>query len=396
MATLESAGSAVALAEAPAAARDGAWERAYALLVAYAREHGAGLDEAVAPAAPTPAAARCSLIVATPRSLSVPRALRTEFYALVNAAQGALCRAVLGARLDTLVAMARECAAVRTTLVAQSNLREFRLASALEALLADPAGTAARPLFSVVLDGLQNARSAAEVESAARETLPAHAEPLYRAAYEARAYYGVVARLRPRTFYATFSPDLASVRAVPSERIEVGMQTSSPTLRMPEAVFETADGRTFAMKTEAAHELDFYGFKNKRRRDNSAGGVTSDLVSHRVLLLWELPSVEAVGFVADREKMRLTPTDLTCEVLAAADMATPAYVSMFVDRINAVRSKRPVQVIAPEAGSAFPEGMLDDPTVAPLIVRRPASDTGDRSDGTLDEVLDAIAHVLAD
>ena len=391
MATLESAGV-VTLAEPSTVARP-AWECAYSLLVAYAREHGAGLDEPAAPAVP---ASGCDLrIVATPRSLSVPRTLRAEFYSLVDAAQAELCRAVLGARLDALVAVARECVAVRDALVAQSNLRELRLASALEALLAEPEKTAARPLFSVVLDGLQNGQSAADVEAAARAMLLAHVDLLYRTAYEARAYYGVVARLRPRTFYATFSPDLASVRAVPSERIEVGTQTSSPTLRMPEAVFETADGRVFAMKTEAAHELDFYGFKNKRRRDNSAGGVTTDLVSHRVLLLWELSGVDAVGFVADREKMRLTPTDLTCEVLAAADMATPAYVSAFVERINAVRSKRPVQVIAPEEGSAFPEGMADDPSVAPLVVRRPGAGEDDRQDGSLDEVVDAIARVLA-
>ena len=403
MATQEGAG-AVAIAEVPVGTHladsrvttgDGtqgaAWERAYDLLVAYAREHGAGMDGEAARA--VSGAGHGTLIVATPRSLSVPRPLRTEFYSLVDAAQGALCRTVLGVRLDDLVEVAHRCSVVRDELIARSNLREFRLASALESLMADPLATAARPLFSLVLDGLQNDRPAAEVEQAARETLPAHVELLYRTAYEARAYYGVVARLRPTTFYATFSPDLASVRAVASERIEVGMQTSSPTLRMPEAVFATADGRVFAMKTEAAHELDFYGFKNKRRRDNSAGGVTSDLVSHRVLLLWKLPDVDAVGFVADREKMRLTPTDLTCEVLMATDMATPAYVSMFVERINAVRSRRAVQVIAPEEGSAFPQGMLDDTTVAPLVVRRPGTDANGDS---LDDVLDAIAGTLSD
>lgn len=276
--------------------------------------------------------------------------------------------------------------------VETSSLRELRLAAALEDCLADPVATAVRPLFSVVLDGVQGTLDAPELERRAREVLPAHVELLRRNVFEAHAYYGVVARLRPRTFYAVFSPDLKSVKAVRSDRIEVATQTSSPTLRLPEAVFETADGRVFAMKSEAAHELDFYGFKNKRRRDNSAGGATANLLTHRVLLLWRLPSVDDVGFVADRDRMRLMPTDLSCEVLAPDEMSVPAYVSAFVERINAVRSRRPVQVIATDARGDFPLGMLDDPTVAPVRVHRPGvpGEGDDSLEGILDEIVRAL------
>ena len=100
-------------------------------------------------------------------------------------------------------------------------------------------------------------------------------------------------------------------------------------------------------------------------------------MTHRVLLLWELTSVDAVGFVADRDKSHLIPPALTVEVLMPCEMATPAYLSAFVERVNAVRSRRPVQVIALDAATAagaskpaqFPEGMLEDPTVAPVDVR---------------------------
>ena len=203
----------------------------------------------------------------------------------------------------------------------------------------------------------------------------------------------MVARLSPVRFHAVFTPDMKEVRTVPTKSVQVGTQPSSPTLRLPEAAFQTADGRFFAMKSESAHELDFYGFKNKRRRDSSSGGNTAGLVTHRVLLLWELPSLSAVGFVADRDKSLLTPPDLTVEVLEPAEMSTPAYVSAFVSRINAVRSRRAVQVLALEgagAEAAFPEGMLDDPTVAPVRVHGVPAEK--RFDG---EVLDEIAAALA-
>lgn len=327
----------------------------------------------------------------TPTSLSVPREVRSEFYAHVGRVQRNLAEEVLGAAaatsthggasdacsLPALIEVAGKCAQVREGLCAQAGLTQFKLASMLESLMADPVAEAMRPLFASVLDALQTGQDAEVLRARAQEVLVPHVEMLYRNAYEAWAYYGVVSRLEPRKFYAVFTADMKSVHAVPTALVEVASQATSPTLRLPEAVFETADGRVFAMKSEAAHELDFYGFKNKRRRDNSSGGNTTDLMTHRVLLLWELTSVDAVGFVADCDKSHLIPPALTVEVLMPCEMATPAYVSAFVERVNAVRSRRPVQVIALDEATAagasepaqFPEGMLEDPTVAPVDVR---------------------------
>lgn len=334
----------------------------------------------------------------TATSLSVPRGVRPEFYGRVERVQRALADEVLGRAAgegtsprigaDDLAQVAARCAQVRRTLCDQAGLSQFKLASMLEALLDDPARETARPLFSCVLDALQQRLGAEALKVRAAEVLVPHAELLWRNAYEAWAYYGVVARLDPVRFHAVFTPDMRQVRTVPTERVEVAVQASSPTLRLPEAVFETAHGRTFAMKSEAAHELDFYGFKNRRRRDSSSGGNTADLMTHRVLLLWELPSVEAAGFVADRDKSRVTPPDLTVEALLPADLATPAYASAFVERINAVRSRRPVQVLAP-FGAALPEGMADDLTVAPVRLHVPGE--GGRLDpALLDEVVQAL------
>lgn len=346
----------------------GAFEQAYAELHEFVRAH--------------------EDIRMTPTSLSVPRAVRGEFYGLVERVQRELAVEVLGNRTVDLVEVAAECARVRADVCAQAGLSQFKLASMLESFLTDPMAEVARPLCACVLDALQAGEASETLRDQAQAVLIPHAGLLWRNAYEAWAYYGVVARLAPRKFYAVFTPDMKVVRTVPASSIEVAVQASSPTLRLPEAVFETADGRVFAMKSEAGHELDFYGFKNKRRRDSSSGGNTADLMTHRVLLLWELAGVDAVGFVADRDKSRVVPPALTVEVLEPADMATPAYVSAFVERINAVRSRRPVQVIATGDGE-FPAGMLDDSTVAPVQVRHTAParrfDTG---------MLDEIAGVL--
>ena len=331
------------------------WEDAYARLAGFAREHAA-TDGARG-------------IEMRPGSLSVPRELREEFYGLAGEVQQALAREVLGEQADEARAWAAACARSRDAVCASGHLRELRLASALEALVADADDALARPLFSAVLEALAAGAPADELRAQAQRELPPHAHALTRAAAEAAAYYGVVAALAPARFWVPFTPDMREVRCVRTEVVEASTQQSSPNLRLPEAVFETADGRTFAMKCEAAHELDFYGFANKRRRDNSAGGTTHDLLTHRVLLLWELANPQAVDFVADREKTLTTPTALTVDVLAPAEASTPAYVSAFVERIGSVRSRRPVQVLAWGGALAFPDGMTEDPTVPPICVR---------------------------
>ncbi len=108
-------------------------------------------------------------------------------------------------------------------------------------------------------------------------------------------------------------------------------------------------------------------------------------MGHRVLLLYRLESVDDVGLICDRDHLLQLPSDLFCEVLAPRDLSTPAYVGTFVERINAVRSRRPVQVVTFDGEGDFPEGMLGDPTVAP-VVRRVA--------GFDESVLENIAHEL--
>lgn len=340
--------------------------------------------------------ARGTGLVVSPRSLSVPRTLRPEFYALVEKVQRACARQVLGADgLGRLAATARMCAASRDALTAGANLALYKLPDMLERLVADPEAAAAEPAFGMVLDALQADlgsdggcaggrgeagdtgfsaagtfgvadadRAADALLARAAEGLPGACALLERCAYETWAYLGVVAALDPVRFWGVGSCDTVEVHPYETDALEVGAQVTSPERRMPESVFQTRDGRVFGMRVEAARELDFYGVKIVRRRDHSAAGNTANLMGHRALLLYGLRSVDAVGIVADREKNVVVPPDLICEVLAPSDMATPAHVSAFVARVNALRSRRPVQVLTCGEDGSFPDGMLDDPGVA--------------------------------
>ncbi len=303
----------------------------------------------------------------TRTSLSVPAASRERFYGLVAEVQRELTEQALGERMDAAKRTASLCESVRGRLLSSTGLESLVLPATLEAFLADPASALEKPSFGLVLDAVQSACAFDELEERANIEIPAFYATLERCAYEMWAYLGIVLALEPRRFFAVDSPDTVEIHAVNTDSVTVGAQITSPERRMPEAVFETKDGRFFAMKTEAARELDYYGTRIERRRDTSAGGNTSGLLGHRVLLLYQLAALDDVGVVADREKHKLVCPDLFCEMLQPAEMAYPAFVSTFVERINAVRSRRPVQVICREEGGSFPDGMLEDEGVAPIV-----------------------------
>lgn len=302
----------------------------------------------------------------TEKSLSIPRIHREEFYRRIDEIGVSLAREVLGKQTEEAVRLASMCEQVRSDLVRQSNLKAFRLSASLENLIADPQTALAKPILGLILDGLQQRLCKEELESRAAQAMVPYARDLMRNAYEAWCYYGIVKMLKPVRFYGIYSADTVEVVPVETDEIRVGWQVTSSERRMPEAVFETEDGRTFAMKSEVGMEVSYYGMRITKKQDFSSGGNTMDQIAHRSLLLYQLEDKDSVGLLADRGKLYIRPTDLTCEVLLPDEMEKPYLASQFVQRINMVRSKRPVQVLTLDERGEFPAGMLNDPGVAPI------------------------------
>ena len=140
----------------------------------------------------------------------------------------------------------------------------------------------------------------------------------------------------------------------------MGYQFSSPDKRLPETVFETADGTTIAVKTETGLELDYYGEKVSREKGYSSGGNTVNEMSHRVLLAYRFPGPQAVSLIADAERTFVRPTDLTCTFLLPSEMENEYLFSSFVRHIRTVRSLKPVQLLTFDQSGAFPEGLIGD------------------------------------
>ncbi len=294
--------------------------------------------------------------------LSVPRQFRDEFYGIIQKAQNAVVNASCGAMgMQHMATVAELCDGVRKSIVEMSDLQRFVLPEALERFIENPVAMVSAPALSRALDALRMPQSSAELFNRACDEVKGRARMAMRCAYESWVYYGVVAHLEPRRFYEVFSPDTVIAHAMPTGVVQVGEQATSPNNRFPEAVFETADGRCFAMKSEVARELDYYGAKIKRRRDMSLGGNSANYMMHRVLMLYAIPSVDDVPVLANRDKLMIRAADLAVEVLDASDMRPGLSAAMFLGRVDVLNSKRPIQIVTFDETGNFPDEVMADP-----------------------------------
>ena len=299
----------------------------------------------------------------TPQSLRIPKALREAFYTRVDRVIEALADELAGDRLKEANALALRIEEIRRRMYERSNLKHYRLPASLENLIDAPEQAVSRPLFELVLDAMQNGRSAEELEDRAGQVLFPFLKDLQRCAYEAWAYLSVIEAWKPVRFYGIVTTNFSKLTVSEADEVTMGYQLSSPDKRLPEAVFETEDGKCIAVKHETGLELDYYGEKVSREKGYSSGGNTVNELAHRVLLAYRLPGPNAVRLIADAEKNFVLPTDLTCTFLLPSEMENDYLFSSFVRHIRTVRSLRPVQLLSFDANGAFPQDRIDDPRV---------------------------------
>lgn len=311
-------------------------------------------------------------VTIAPEALTVAKGQREAFYAQVDEVADLLAAEVLGERLAEAARLAEAVCEVRGDLLTSSGLGAYRLPERLEHFVFDPHRAVAESLATLVVDAVSGRVSLAEAQGLARETAGRSLDVLARCAYEAWAYLGIVAAMRPVRFWAVASRDGRELSCVPTDEVRMGWQVPSRELRHPEAVFETADGDVLAVKCEAAREIDYYNALAPVARDTSAGGSTEDLLGHRVLLLYRLGSLEAARPLVDRKAKVQLPADLACTVLAPGEMANPSYLGSLIARLKILRTRRPVRVLTFDGRGAFPAEMAADsevPAVETTVAR---------------------------
>jgi hypothetical protein len=96
---------------------------------------------------------------------------------------------------------------------------------------------------------------------------------------------------------------------------------------------ECQDG-FIAYKFELTSELDLYGVSPEKRRDFTAGGDTSGSLGHRGLLLYQVPDLESVPVIANRECLHILKPDAYLESISMQDFANPFLLAQALARVE--------------------------------------------------------------
>lgn len=302
----------------------------------------------------------------TASSMRIPKALREEFYAGIDRVDLALAKELAAGELEEARILADNLRSVRDRIVENSNLRAYRLPATIENLIDNPYSAAARPILPIIMDALQNALSDDEIMSRSAQQIFPFLTDIKRSSYELWCYLSILEHWQPRTFYGLATNDAVNFVLAETDEVILGSQHSHPERRLAETVVRTEDGRILALKTEVGMELYYYGRKHTKDSGYSSNGNTVDEVAHRAMLVYEFPSLEQVDVLADAARHFVRPANLLCTFLMPHEMENTYQVSSFVQRLQTVRSLRPVQVLTLDDEGEFPQGMVDDPKVPKL------------------------------
>jgi hypothetical protein len=289
----------------------------------------------------------------SPTGLGVPHESRLAFYALLAEARKALTADVVK-DTDFATRSAQALKDARHELEKVLGLDGLILPTALQAFCDDVYLGSSQTFLDKVLSYVQGRLDASALYAEAASVLPQTFRQLEIAAYETWLAYSSILMLEPTAVFTTEPLDDTRASLIPAQQIELGYQTYSATLRLPEAVFSTGSGK-IAFKFELVSEIDFYNSKPKRRRDFSSGGDSHGVIGRRFALFYRVGDAESVPILADRDKGVLIPPDRMLGTLCARDLSIESYCQATLARIDA---------LTPRQGAVFSvlDGALEDAT----------------------------------
>jgi hypothetical protein len=277
-------------------------------------------------------------IEVSPSGVGVPREYRETFYQNLLSARRALTAAVVK-NTEFAEKSLESLQAVRARLIQQLELDDYILPTALQAFIDDLYGGGSQSFLDKMLLYIQRSIDASELYEQAAIVLPQSFSRLALVAYEAQLAYSAVLLLEPTAAYLAEPRDDLRALLLPARSLELGHQTYSATLRLPEAVFDTGVGK-IGFKFELVNEIDFYHSKPTRRRDFSSGGDTRGIIGRRFALFYRFGEVETVPYLADRDKALMLRPDIVLGVLGERDLEIESYCQMTLKRVEVLAAQK--------------------------------------------------------
>lgn len=282
------------------------------------------------------------------RSLSVPRAVRAEFYERFDAVRRAFVESKLDRLPEGMAELARLYRELETELQGKTGLSALVLPSSIADFLHQPTEALMRSVQEPLMHVLQGRIGIDDFETQAEQDLEHSAACLFKCAYGLWLACAIVNAFEPvRLYRVEFDAEALPV-AVETDTIELGLQPAFPEQRIAEFVLETESGVLCAVKLEHTPEIELYPQPVRKPLDRLHTGNSSGVLGDRVMILQRLESLGWIPLIANRETGAVLSPDLVVEFLGHEDLTTQAGLRGLAKRTSILDPRKGVFVLTHE------------------------------------------------
>jgi hypothetical protein len=285
-------------------------------------------------------------IVLTPSEISIPQAVRDEFYRRFDDVRRAVVSEHYSALLPGVEILSDNYVRMEREITGLLGLDGISVPMDLFTFLHNPKEGLIRLLYNRTFDLLQGKTTVETYETDSGNSLRTGAADLFRLGYELWAALAVIKLLDPDEAFLVdldeeYKPCLTELKD-----ISFGRQAHHPTMRIPEFVLHSRKIDTYvAVKMALAREIETFVVPFKPPvRPRKKTGDTSFALDSRVMLLSFMPTPDNIPIIADIYEQTLTSPDWMIEYITETELKDP-------DSLNQV--KRHLDALRPRLGTCL-------------------------------------------
>lgn len=237
---------------------------------------------------------------------------------------------------------------IEKSLCDKAGISGIELPPALAAYLQDTTRALASSLRNPFIAFLQKKVPAEDCVILLHDALNSQIPLLEQCLYETWAAYALIDSFDPVEFWRCELSERGSLKTEPTDSVRFGYQTPLKEYRLPEAVFRTPSGATYAYKIECCDELLHYGIPGPKL-DFTAAGNTAGLLSHRVFLLYQIDDINQAPVLAQRSAGYVQSPAMMVECLDSRDRSFETAVYQACCRALSFAGTVPMNIMVREA-----------------------------------------------
>jgi len=285
-------------------------------------------------------------IVLTASEISVPQAVRDEFYRRFDVVR----KAVVEQHYPTLPVeveiLSRNYLQIEKEITELLGLDGILMPIDLSSFLHGPKDGLMRVLYTRTFDVLQGKITVETFEKQAGNDLQTAAADLFRLGYELWATLVLIKLLEPDEAFLVDLDDESKPFLRELKDISFGRQAHHPTMRIPEFVLHSRKiNRYVAVKMVLAREIETFVVPfTPPVRPKKKTGDTSFTLDSRVMILFFMPSRDEIPVLADIYDRTLTSPDWMVEYIMENELGNP-------DSLDQIRQHG--EALKPKLGSCL-------------------------------------------